>query len=84
MRMILVILFFIISLYAKVDINHAVKKELMNLNGVGSSKADAIIEYRGKKCFDSIEEIVKVKGIGKKMLNKNRENIEVLECKKES
>ena len=46
MRVIFVVLFFVISLYAKVDINHAGKKELINLSGIGSSKADAIIEYR--------------------------------------
>jgi len=83
MKFVFVILFFVISLYAKVDINHAAKKELMGLNGVGSSKADAIIGYRDKKCFDNVDELTKVKGIGKKLLEKNRENIEANECKKE-
>ena len=49
-----------------VDINSASKKELMALNGIGEKTAAAIIAYREKHLFKSIEEIQKIKGIGKK------------------
>ena len=71
-----------LSLYASVDINHANVKELTTLKGVGAKTAQAIVDYRTKHgCFTSIEDFVKVKGIGKKTLEKNRKDLEVTECK---
>jgi len=60
-----------------VDINHAdaatIAKELQ---GVGPAHAQAIVEYRDKHgAFKSIDELRKVKGIGPKVLEKNRANI---------
>ncbi|MCV2883268.1 helix-hairpin-helix domain-containing protein [Aestuariibacter sp. AA17] len=54
-----------------ININSASVDELTRLPGIGKSKAKAIIEYReanGK--FDKVEELVKVKGIGVKMVAK--------------
>jgi competence protein ComEA len=65
-----------------VDINHASKNELMNLHNVGAAKADAIINYRDQKCFDSVEELVKVKGIGQGILESNKEELTLSACKK--
>ncbi len=56
---------------AMVNINTADIKQLTKLPGVGKKKAQAIIDYReanGK--FSSLEDIAKVKGVGKKMLTK--------------
>ncbi len=63
----------------KVNINQASEKELVkNLNGVGASKAKAIIEYREANGeFKSIEELAKVKGIGQKILEKNKERLTI-------
>ena len=56
------------------------KKELMSVNGIGSKKADAIIAYRDVNCFASVDELTKVKGIGKKFVDLNRANLFVGEC----
>ncbi|AWL29923.1 ComEA family DNA-binding protein [Acinetobacter defluvii] len=58
---------------AKVNVNTADLQQLQQLNGVGAKKAQAILEYRqqnGK--FKNIEDLKNVKGIGPKMLEKNR------------
>lgn len=60
-----------------VDINKAdavtIAKEL---DGVGKSRAEAIVAYREKNgAFKSANDLLKVKGIGQKVLEQNRTNI---------
>ena len=81
MKLLLAILSLSLVLSA-VDINTANKKELMSLNGVGAKKAEAIIAYRDTNCFKSVDELTKVKGIGGKFIDKNRDALEVSACKK--
>lgn len=69
-------------LFATVDINNASKKELISLKGIGSKKADAIVEYRQKNCFNSIKSLTEVKGIGLKFIENNKNNLIVGKCKK--
>ena len=57
--------------HARIDLNAATVKELSALPGVGKKKAEAIVAYRtenGK--FESVDEIRKVDGIGKKTFSK--------------
>ena len=61
----------------QVSLNSASKEELMTLSGIGESKADAIIEYRKKKKFESIEEIKEVSGIGDALFEKIKDNITI-------
>lgn len=51
---------------AVVNINTATATELSLLPGVGPSKAQAIIKYRGSHKFRKVEDILRVKGIGRK------------------
>lgn len=60
----------------KISINNASKEELMNLTGIGESKADAIISYRNENgSFKNIEEIKNVSGIGDSIFEKIKDNI---------
>lgn len=81
MKILTMILFGASLLFGAIDINTADKKELSGLNGIGAKKASAIIEYRSVECFKNINDLVKVKGIGEKILEKNRDNLSVSECK---
>ena len=62
-----------------VDINSAdaatIAKELQ---GIGLSRAQAIVAYREKNgAFRSADDLRKIKGIGAKVLDRNRANIKV-------
>lgn len=61
----------------KVNINTASLEELLSLDGVGESKALAIIEYRKTNKFNTIEDIKNVSGIGDSVYNKIKDNITV-------
>ena len=57
----------------KISLNQANVQQLQTLNGVGEKKAQAIVEYRQKNGgFKTIDELVNVKGIGPKLLEKNK------------
>lgn len=60
-----------------VNINTATAESLaVNIKGVGIKKAEAIIAYRqANGPFKKVEELSNVKGIGHKLLQKNRENL---------
>lgn len=63
---------------SKVDINSATSEELQCLPGVGPKTAAAIISYREKiGRFRSVEELLKVKGIGPKKLETVRSLVTV-------
>lgn len=60
-----------IELSEKININQASDNELAAIKGIGSKKAQAIIQYREENGdFVSIEDLIKVKGIGKGTLQK--------------
>lgn len=61
----------------KININSATKEQLMTLSGIGSTKADDIIEYRKKTPFKTIQELTNVKGIGASTFEKIKDNITV-------
>ncbi|MDK0707742.1 ComEA family DNA-binding protein [Clostridium perfringens] len=61
-----------------ININTASKETLMTLNGIGESKAQAIIDYRDEiGGFKSVDDITNVSGIGEKTLEKIKDKISI-------
>lgn len=62
----------------KININTASAAELEQLSGIGSAKAQAIIDYREENGdFTSIDEIKEVKGIGEGIFENIKDMITV-------
>ncbi|WP_213939876.1 helix-hairpin-helix domain-containing protein [Pseudomonas sp. dw_612] len=63
----------------KIDLNGADAPTLQReLAGVGEAKAKAIVAYRDTNGpFASVDELLEVKGIGKAILDRNRDKLEV-------
>lgn len=85
-RILLTFLTFTLSAFVyagPVDINIADAPTLAkNIKGVGLKKAKVIVAYREKHgMFNKVEDITKVKGIGPKLLEKNR-NVLIVKSKK--
>ena len=60
-----------------VNINTATATELAYLPGIGQSKAEAIIKYRSNRQFKKVDELVRVKGIGRKTFKKIKPHLTV-------
>ena len=62
----------------KVNINTATIDDLVQLDQVGTRTAQRIIEYReANGPFKAPEDLMKVKGIGEKIFQKNKDRISV-------
>ena len=63
---------------ATININSADAATLASLDGIGASKAEAIVAYRDANGpFQTPEELSKVKGIGARTVEKNAERLTV-------
>ncbi len=64
---------------SKVELNQADAATLQReLAGIGEAKAQAIVAYRESNGpFSSIDELLEVKGIGKAILDKNRDKLQL-------
>jgi competence protein ComEA len=60
-----------------VDVNSADAATLAEeLDGIGPAKAEAIVDYRDRNGpFESVDELLDVKGIGERVLDMNQGNI---------
>lgn len=74
----------VLALGGQVDINTADAETISaELNGIGLSKAKAIVDYRKKHGpFRSAEDLSLVKGIGERTVERNRSDIKVSAPKK--
>ena len=72
-----------VSFAGSVDINTADAETIAAaMNGIGLKKAEAIIAYRTQMGpFKSVEDLANVKGIGEKMIEKNRNVISLKDSK---
>ncbi|MBD1371110.1 helix-hairpin-helix domain-containing protein [Hazenella sp. IB182357] len=61
-----------------VNLNRATIAELEQLTGIGQAKAEAIIQYRDENgSFTTIEEVMKVSGIGEKTFKQFKDEVSV-------
>ena len=71
-------LFSLVASAEPVNINTATAEQLESLQNIGPAKAAAIIAHREEYGpFQSVEDLVKVKGIGEKTLEDIRVNVGV-------
>ena len=79
MRIFIILLaLFSINAYAKpVNVNTADAKAISeSLKGIGQKKAEEIVRYRTKNgAFESLNDLINVKGIGQKTIDKNASDI---------
>ena len=74
------VLLFAVAAVAAININKADEAALRSLPGVGAKKAAAIVEYRDTHGgFKSVDDLRNVKGIGKKMMEKLRDQVTIEE-----
>jgi len=60
-----------------VNLNTAPAEVLSLLPGVGPAKAGAIVLYRRRRPFRTVDELVRIKGIGRKMVRRLRPHLAV-------
>ena len=63
-------IFFSTSVFAMTlsEVNIASESQLMEIKGIGAKKASLIIKERRQSKFNSMNDLLKIKGIGKKIL----------------
>lgn len=60
-----------------VNLNTAPPEVLALLPGVGPAKAGAIVVYRKRRPFRTVDELVRIKGIGRKMVRRLRPHLAI-------
>lgn len=60
-----------------VNVNTATQEQLESLPGIGPALAGRILEYRRTRKFDTVDDLLQVRGIGPATLEKIREHVRV-------
>lgn len=71
------LLLFISMMFAQVDLNMATKSELMEIKGIGSKKADAIIDYRKTNKINSADDLKNIKGFGQGIVSNVKNDVKI-------
>jgi competence ComEA-like helix-hairpin-helix protein len=58
-----------------INLNTATAETLALLPGIGPSKAESILAYRKRHPFRTVDELVRIKGIGRKMVRRLRAHL---------
>jgi competence protein ComEA len=77
-KLLILLLFFTVNVFATpVNVNKADSKTIASsLKGIGVKRAEAITNYRSKHGkFKTVNDLAMVKGIGDKIIQKNRKYI---------
>ena len=77
-RLIVLGLLYGFSLHASpVNVNNADAKAIAKaLSGIGKVKSEAIVQYRNQHGkFKTIEDLIKVRGVSRRIVRKNKEDI---------
>lgn len=66
-----------VDLTPRIDLNHASVEELSTLPGIGRKRAEAIIAFRTRVPFTRVTQLLNVKGIGRRTLERLRPHVTV-------
>lgn len=82
-KVLLVLSFLAVSLFAKIDINTATVADFSSIKGVSKAKATAIVKYRKKNGkFANYKDLLKVKGVGASTVKNIQKDIKKKKAKK--
>lgn len=70
-------------LFASINLGSASKEELMAIKGIGSKKADKIIEFRKTHKIKTADDLTQIKGFGPKLISNIKKEIKVLSLKED-
>jgi len=74
-KIFIAVLFFSAYLFASINLQTASKEELMSISGIGAKRAAAIIKYRKTHRIKSADDLLKIKGIGKNVVENVKKGV---------
>lgn len=63
-------------LFGSVDLQSISKNKLVSIKGIGAKKAELILDYRKENTISSIDDLKKIKGLGKKSIQNIKDYID--------
>ncbi len=75
-KILLMMVFGFMLLFASIDLNTATKSELMSIKGIGEKKAQKILEYRKTNKILNVNDLQSLKGFGPALIKNIKESVE--------